>query len=63
MESIEKLDKRVTESTQKLFGKMTENITKGNDKLMEDIKALMVSEKRGLKRCGRVKGRNEKYRK
>lgn len=50
MESIEKRDKKVTESTQELFRKVTENITKSNDKLMEDIKALVVSELRKVRK-------------
>lgn len=40
MESIEKQDKKLIENNQDLFGKMSDNIAKGNDKLMEDIKAL-----------------------
>lgn len=50
MKSIEKLDKRVTESSQELFGKMIENITKSNDKLMDDIKALVVTELKRFKK-------------
>lgn len=46
MESIEKLHKKMTDSTQELFSKMMENIAKSNDKLMGDIKALVVSELR-----------------
>lgn len=34
----------MTENTQELFGKLTENIARSNDKLMENIKSLVVSE-------------------
>lgn len=61
MDSIEKLDKKVTDSTQDLFGKMVENITKSNEKMMEDFKAIIVSELKEVRtEVGELKTEMEK---
>lgn len=48
MENIQKLDKRMTENIPGLCGKLSDNIEK-NDKLMDEIKSLVVSEFKEVK--------------
>lgn len=50
MDSINKLDKRMVENTQELYGKVTENMVASNKKLMEEIKNLVVTELKEVKK-------------
>lgn len=49
MECIDKLDKRIAENTQEIYGEMVGDFTKTVKKLMDEIKDLVVSELREVK--------------
>lgn len=49
MERIENLDKKIMENTKELCSTMKENLVKSNEKLMGEIKSLVVTEMKEIK--------------
>lgn len=49
-ENIENLDKKITENTKELLSSMADNLNKANEKMMSEIKLLMVSEMKEIKK-------------